>query len=130
MSKNVDFRKLGEGRFEVRLPTGVRPSALAAAIFKVRGLATDALPEPERVKERPMAKLLRLATEAGARAGVPFDHFQRALENLFDPATEVVKEEDEDPENALDDHRALEQLAERRGVESESETDEPVLDAE
>jgi hypothetical protein len=39
-----------------------------------------------RLKERPGAKLERLAMEAGAREGVPFDHFRRALEELFDPA--------------------------------------------
>jgi hypothetical protein len=38
------------------------------------------------LKERPGAKLERLAMEAGAREGVPFDHFRRALEELFDPA--------------------------------------------
>lgn len=114
---NVDFKTLGQGRFEVRLPTGITPSVAARAIFAARrGMAVDSTISggfPGERKETPWNKVCRLAREAGLE-GEAMGAFERALVEFaehrdagsLERSDDDESDPDADPENALDQEGA------------------------
>jgi hypothetical protein len=96
-ASSIDFKTLAENKFEVTLPSGIKPSVAARAIFaSARGMAFDAAPV-EKISDKPFSKLQHIL----ASMNLPPEKMSEAERLLCELA------ESEPPPKAFDEETDL-----------------------